>query len=50
MSHSLKAAAQDILFSGEAYRNFVCSARSEATKNAYTNRPLPLKVVLTLMI
>jgi hypothetical protein len=36
MSHSLKAAAQDILFSGEAYRNFVCSARSEATKNAYT--------------
>jgi integrase len=36
MSRSLKAAAQDILFSGEAYRNFVCSARSVATKNSYT--------------
>jgi len=36
MSCSLKAVAQDILLSGEAYRNFVCSARSEATKNAYT--------------
>jgi hypothetical protein len=33
----LKAAEQDILFSGEAYRNFVCSARSVATKNSYTN-------------
>ncbi len=35
MSRCLKAAAQDILFSGEAYRNFVCSARSVATKNSY---------------
>ena len=32
MACSLKA-AQDILFSGEAYRIFVCSARSVATKN-----------------
>jgi hypothetical protein len=36
MSCSLKAVAQDILLSGEAYRNFVCSARSVATKNSYT--------------
>jgi hypothetical protein len=36
MSHCLKAAEQEILFSGEAYRNFVCSARSVATKNSYT--------------
>jgi hypothetical protein len=36
MSCSLKAVAQDILLSGEAYRNFVSSARSVATKNSYT--------------
>jgi len=36
MSRCLKAAAQDILLSGEAYRNFVCSAKSVATKNSYT--------------
>ena len=36
MSCSLKAVAQDILLSREAYRNFVCSARSVATKNSYT--------------
>jgi integrase len=36
MSHCLKAITQDMLFSGEAYRNFVCSARSVATKNSYT--------------
>lgn len=36
MSQCLKVATQDILFSGEAYRNFVCSARSVATKNSYT--------------
>ena len=36
MSQCLKAAGQDTLFSGEAYRNFVCSARSVATKNSYT--------------
>ncbi|MGA8404959.1 MAG: hypothetical protein WB664_09095 [Nitrososphaeraceae archaeon] len=29
-------AKQDIVFSGEAYRYFVNSARSMATKNAYT--------------
>ena len=33
---SFESRAQDILFSGEAYRNFVCSARSVATKNSYT--------------
>ena len=36
MSQCLKSAGQEILFSGEAYRNFVCSARSVATKNSYT--------------
>jgi len=36
MSCSLKAVAQDILLSGEAYRNFVSSTRSVATKNSYT--------------
>jgi hypothetical protein len=36
MSQCLNATTQDILFSGEAYRNFVCSARSMATKNSYT--------------
>ena len=36
MTQCLNTAAQDILFSGEAYRNFVCSARSVATKNSYT--------------
>ena len=36
MSQCLKSAGQEILFSGEAYRNFVYSARSVATKNSYT--------------
>src|SRR6476660_8095881 len=36
MSYSLRAVAQDILLSGEAYRYFVNSARSLATKNSYT--------------
>jgi integrase len=36
MFQCLKAASQDILLSGEAYRNFVCSARSVATRNSYT--------------